>query len=121
MAQAIIFAIYLTNLNVKTMYEINMNQIIITPAANGWLVRMPQASFLPPIDSDEAIRHQARIMKEEMMGDDILGKLKSPVNNLGDTSMPQSFPLVKDERLHIFKTFAEVLGFLKFTITENEN
>lgn len=103
------------------MYELNMNQIIITPAANGWLVRMPQASFLPIIDSDEAIRHQARIMKEEMMGDDILDKLKNPAPKLEGESVPHAFSVAKDEGLHIFKTFAEVLGFLKFTITENEN
>lgn len=103
------------------MYELNMNQIIITPAANGWLVRMPQASFLPIIDSDEAIRHQARIMKEEMMGDDILDKLKNPAPKLEGESVPQAFSVAKDEGLHVFKTFAEVLGFLKFTITEDEN
>lgn len=102
-----------------TMYE--LNQIIISPVANGWLVRLPQTNFAPSIDPDEAIRHQARIMKEEMMGDDILDKLKNPAPKLEGESVPQAFSVAKDKGLYVFKTFAEVLGFLKFSITEDEN
>lgn len=101
------------------MYE--PSQIIISSVANGWLVRLPQTNFTPLIDPDEAIRHQARIMKEEMLGDDVLSKLKNSNNILNDAPQHQpSFRLAKDNELHVFKEFTEVLGFLKFIITEDE-
>ena len=91
--------------------------ITIRQVSNGWMVVIPIQP--EPINYAEIIRAQARVVKDEMNGDDLLKQLQSksmdePVEDI--FASPSSLSDLKDESISIFKTFDEVLAFLKSKI-----
>lgn len=93
----------------------NHNSIQIIKVANGWIVVMPMQNN-PGIPGMGNINFAeiAKNMKGAMEQDDM-------VKNLQDKAIAAATPVIPtDELIHIFPTFPEVLGFLKFTIQEPE-
>jgi hypothetical protein len=92
-------------------------EIGITAVSNGWLVRIPTTNIIRgraiAIDSEENLRWQARIMKDEMQSDDILKNAKRQAE---EESTSVDVEQIKNKSLFIFKTFPEVLAFLKIKI-----
>lgn len=104
----------------------NENEIRIGQIANGWQVILPHRPMraiggLPgDFRSELAIRREARIMKNEMLGDDLLNKLTGNEDEIPVIAQPQYEKLpwaaLKNECVYTFKTFAEVLAFLKVEV-----
>jgi hypothetical protein len=96
----------------------DQSTITITQVSNGWLVCLP---YQPPMFQQNSIGEQiveqitaikTVIYKDPMLqGDEeqIISNSKS--KNLSNFKKPLSE--MKEDRLHIFKTFPEVLEFLK--------
>ncbi len=81
---------------------ISGNSVNISQCANGWIVVIPYFVSFP----EDEFRKQARIMKEEFHGDDVLNKLRE------EELESNKAPVMKDENVFIFKTFDEVINFL---------
>jgi len=88
-------------------------RIEILQVANGFMVTLP---FLPKRNTDLDMFHeQALVMKKVLQEDEIISRLQEQERyeqkqlRLAD---------LKTENIHIFKTFTEVLAFLKYTMDE---
>lgn len=102
------------------------NEIRISQIANGWQVILPHrpmraiASLDGPFRSEMAIRREARIMKDEMLGDALLDKLTGNGHEVPEIQEPQFEKLpwteLKNQSIYTFKTFTEVLAFLKVEV-----
>ncbi len=94
------------------------NQITITQVNNGWMVVLPiigghfgSPSFM--YETDEAsLRRSARIMRDEMHGDPVLRDIQDQDMDIPTPKQPKLSD-IKDKNISIFKTFEEVLEFLK--------
>lgn len=92
----------------------NHSSIQIIKVANGWIVVMPMQNnngMIPgmgPINFNEI----AKGMKGAMEQDDIVNELHAKAQAAATPAIPT------DDLIHIFLTFKEVLGFLKFTVQE---
>ena len=91
--------------------------ITITQTNNGWLVIVPYIHSSYPImpimgvPSEKEIRRQARIMKSEIQKDELL----SGIMDENEKIVKEDY---KHENIYTFKTFAEVIGFLKITLNQ---
>jgi hypothetical protein len=92
---------------------INNYHVVISKVSNGWVVNLPiPHNPFGGLPSTKEIRRQAKIMKQEILGDNML-------DNVGEDTDEEKTTIQKIEDVHIFKTFPEVLAFLKFTIEED--
>ena len=97
------------------------SQITLTHVSNGWMVVLPYQpqAFAQPIRraSEAEIRRQARIMKDEIQGDDVLKKLQGENQDemFADIEDFKTIPLseIKEENIAIFLTLEEALAFVK--------
>lgn len=105
--------------------------ITIEPVANGWIVIMPHQARIPlngipgspqfGMPSEDQLRHMAQVMNEAVHKDPLLAKIerenKAPEDEAaGQQSIKQPISELKNEDIHIFTTFDEVLAFLKYEV-----
>lgn len=92
------------------------NPIIITPVANGYVVRLP---YRRPSENlfgtVEGARVMARTMADEMQKDKLLTDLQEDEAS-GDVE-PDYMEDIKEKNVYVFLTFPEVLAFLKLKYT----
>jgi hypothetical protein len=83
--------------------------IVIKPVANGFVVQLPfgRTTIIPGM-TDEQIRHQARVMKEEFFEDPML-KVQDAEPEKDVEEELQGQPNV-----HVFNTFKQCLDFLAY-------
>jgi len=88
-------------------HEAPRGTIIIEQVANGWLVKFPfeEEDGTYGLMPDNQIRHQARIMKDEMLGDEELKKLQGK-------KKPESIFKQKNERTYTFQNLPDTLNFI---------
>lgn len=96
----------------------NENGILIMAVANGFKVILPLTrqgiAVLSPRDR-ALIQAQVRVAKEEFGKDDIMSKLREePASNADDPY--EQVVMEKSNYEYFFKTFQEVLDFLKFKV-----
>jgi len=97
-----------------------MNEITITRVANGWLVVLPRpenvyyspGGIIP--DQYNTLVAAGRAIRDG--GDDVMDKIKRDQQEPED--QPDTLQIKKQDNIHCFVTFAEVLSFLKFKIVE---
>lgn len=97
------------------------NQITITQVANGWMVVLPyrQTVLASPFDEEAHIRRQARIMRDEFEEDYFLKDIQDKAA-VAELPKFKEIPLkeLKEKNISVFKTFAEVMDYLKFEVGE---
>lgn len=90
--------------------------ITITPVSNGWVVKLPKAT--PGADIMKGMMKFGKGMKQILDDDQIIPGLNAPVEQ-EEEEEAQSL-LTRDNNTYIFTKFEEVLGFLKYMITDEE-
>ena len=87
--------------------------IKIIQVSNGWMVILPN---VPKIDPYNKMLREGVKMFKAVKEDNILDEIAARV----EEEEEKNFGLkdLRDDRTHIFKTFKEVLAFLKITIDE---
>jgi len=92
------------------------NSITITPVSNGFCVMLPfnhEQENPMPIDLSQ-VSNFIKGFKKEMLGEDILEEIKNKSKEEAKEILKSiKPPMPKSEHIFIFKTFAEVLDFLK--------
>jgi hypothetical protein len=88
-------------------------EIVITPVANGWMVEIPtKQDGMPDLSG---LFKQIKNFKDEMIeDDDILKKIYKDVEAVSEAATT----LKKDESIHVFSNFDQVLAFLSNRIKE---
>ncbi len=89
--------------------DFSNKNIIITPVSNGWVVEMPRKENLPPIMGE--VKDFIIGLKEDK------GDLSSIMRQSG-ISEPKDTEVKREQHVHVFIRFADVLSFLKTQITE---
>lgn len=118
------------NLNPSANMYHGQNSITIEQVANGWMVILPYqpnrmkagvtgGPFFAGIPDDDQLIHMAQVMQENMHKDPLLAKIerenREPSNTVFSDDNLEKTPLIelKNEGVHVFKTYDEVLAFLK--------
>lgn len=84
-----------------------INSIMITPVANGWIVRLPEQNSDP---FEQSIAVGMKFAKEMQ---------KDPMLSVPEEDPEQNNDKLKRETgTHIFLNFSDVLSFLKFKFSE---
>lgn len=101
--------------------------ITIIAINRGWLVNLPIMMREMPIVSEEFLRRQASVLKEELgMGDPVLEKAKKLMQELASGEMGHNAGILvdaaefSDKSIFFFKEFDEVLTFLKSVVNDFE-
>lgn len=90
--------------------------IQIEPVANGWIVTIPCTDCLTQMpDMHSMVRENARVFREELNKDEVLAKIQHENQEPDENTQPKKLQIsdLKNKHVHIFKTFSEVLKFLK--------
>jgi hypothetical protein len=91
-----------------------LNEIKIAKCNNGWMVEMPPT---PPADDMMKMNQMAKSIGAvigKLNQDEILSRVESEIEKEEAEANKQEMPAVQiNPTLHVFKTFAEVLKFLK--------
>lgn len=89
-----------------------MNEgLVIQKVGNGWLLIWPQEFGRPPGMEDQ-LRWQARIMKEEITGDDELKNLTKKNEEPAENEEGFPFKLRAAENIFIFRSKEGLTAFL---------
>ncbi len=87
------------------MYD--QHTILISKVSNGWTVTLPQMNNF--ISNEDLFRSQAKIMKEELTGDDFLKSLKSDKEETMGS-------VIENKNVFIFDDTNKMLVFLASTL-----
>jgi len=107
------------SINVFKMFQ--KQPITISQVSNGWIVVLPRSYQHPvPVVSNDQIRLMARTMMDEAEKDPLLSEIKadSEPAELNISEETEEFEMDKENNIHIFKTFPEVISFLNYKIKE---
>ena len=101
--------------NLNTPFVTQPTEIKITPVSNVWVVKIPLSSNSMKKQFEEMMRTMASSMRQGVEFDELEQLIK-------DAGIPIDQDVEKmiqrDESVHVFEKFHEVLAFLQSRITE---